>query len=61
MFDLRAEAEMRLFSEKLARELAEKRRAAMDSTTDSAGGGPSGAGTERRGPAAPDGDAPSAA
>ncbi|KOG61244.1 hypothetical protein ADK76_14165 [Streptomyces griseoflavus] len=60
MFDLRAEAEMRLYSEKLAKELADKRRGAPDGTSDDAADTPSSAGTERPGAAVADGDAPAA-
>ncbi|WP_206505409.1 hypothetical protein [Streptomyces chrestomyceticus] len=41
MFDLKAEAEMRLFSEKLARELAGKRPGAREDADDRATGEPS--------------------
>ncbi|MEU4203702.1 hypothetical protein [Streptomyces sp. NPDC045470] len=43
MFDLKAEAEMRLFSEKLARELAGRRSGAREDAGDRATGEPSAA------------------
>ncbi|MFH8409322.1 hypothetical protein ACH4FX_31725 [Streptomyces sp. NPDC018019] len=58
MFDLRAEAEMRLYSEKLARELAGKRLRAAGGADDDTPGQPSAADREHPESAAPDAEFP---